>query len=515
MDPRRSPCVLSLMLTLAAAAPGAAQTIQERVDLSVVQRIRDEALNRSQVPELAGYLTDVIGPRLTGSTGMRRANDWTAEQFRSWGLANITVEPWGTFGRGWERVSYSGRMLAPYVQPLNGQPLAWSGSTRGTVTGPAMILAIADTTDFPKYRGKLRGAFVLRDSVVILPPEFEPRPLRTPLDRLFDTTSQAPFTPPTPEQRARQQAQQALNRKVYDFLRVERPAAVLSFSSRAYGLLAPQGGPYATAVRFDTIPDPLPALQLSREQYGQIYRDLKRGTPVRLEVNIQNRWLTADSMAYNTLAEIPGSDLKDQVIMLGAHLDSWFGSQGATDNGAGSIVMMEAMRILKTLNLQPRRTVRIGLWSGEEQGLLGSRAWVRNHASELPKISAYVNVDNGTGRLRGIWNQSNDAVVPIFRQILDPFQDLGVVVVRRGNTGGTDHLAFDAAGVPGFNFIQDPIEYDTRTHHTDADSYERLVLDDLKQAAAVVAYTVYHLAMRDEMMPRKPAPAQTGGGGRN
>jgi hypothetical protein len=488
-----------------------AQTVQERVDLSIVQRIRDEALNRSQIPELAGYLTDVIGPRLTGSTGMRRANDWTAQQFRTWGLVNVQVEPWGRFGRGWERVSYAGRMLEPYVQPLNGQPLAWSGSTRGTVTGPATIVTIADTTDFATYHGKLRGAFVLRDSVAVLPPEFDPQPLRTPLDKLFDTTSQS-FTPPTPEQRARQQAQQALNRQIYDFLRVERPAAVLLFSNRAYGLLAPQGGPFSAAVRLDSITDPLPALQLSREQYGQIYRALKRGTPVRLEVNIQNRWLTADSLAYNTLAEIPGSDLKDQVVMLGAHLDSWFGSQGATDNGAGSLVMMEALRILKTLNLEPRRTVRIGLWSGEEQGLLGSRAWVRNHPDELPKISAYVNVDNGTGRLRGIWDQSNSAVIPIFQQILAPFQDIGVVVVRHGNTGGTDHLAFDAAGVPGFNFIQDPIEYGTRTHHTDADSYERLVLDDLKQAAAVVAYTVYHLAMRDQMMPRKPAPpAATGG----
>lgn len=507
----RSLALVGVVLACA-AAPAAAQTIQERVDLTVVQRIRDEALNRSQIPELASYLTDVIGPRLTGSTGMRQANDWTAGQFRGWGLANVVVEPWGKFGRGWERVSYSGRMLAPYVQPLNGQPLAWSGSTRGMVTGAAVLVTITDTTDFAKYRGKLRGAFVLRDSVAWQAPEFDPRPLRTPLDQLFDTAPGRQFTPPTAEQRARQQAQQALNRKVYDFLRGERPAALLSFSSRAYGLLSPQGGLYATAVRFDTIPDPLPALQLSREQFGQIYRDLKRGTPVRLEINIQNRFITADSMAYNTLAEIPGSDLKDQVIMLGAHLDSWFGSQGATDNGAGSVVMMEAMRILKTLDLQPRRSVRIGLWSGEEQGLLGSRAWVRNHAAELSKISAYVNVDNGTGRLRGIWNQSNDAVVPIFQQILGPFQDLGVVVVRRGNTGGTDHLAFDAAGVPGFNFIQDPIEYDTRTHHTDADSYERLVLDDLKQAAAVVAYTVYHLAMRDEMMPRKPAPAQTGGG---
>lgn len=230
-----------------------------------------------------------------------------------------------------------------------------------------------------------------------------------------------------------------------------------------------------------------------------------------MELNVQNRWLAQDSLAYNTLGEIPGGDLKDQVVMIGAHLDSWFGASGATDNGAGSVVMLEAMRIIKTLGLEPRRTIRIGLWSGEEQGLLGSRAWVRNHPEDLAKISAYLNLDNGTGRVRGIWSQSNDAVVPIFEQILWPFTDLGVVAVRRGNTGGTDHLAFDAAGVPGFNFIQDPIEYGTRTHHTDADSYERLLLDDLKQAATVIAFTAYHLANRDDPMPRKPARPATGG----
>jgi Zn-dependent M28 family amino/carboxypeptidase len=231
---------------------------------------------------------------------------------------------------------------------------------------------------------------------------------------------------------------------------------------------------------------------------------------VRLELNVQNRWLTEDLDADNTVAELPGSDLKDQVVMLGAHLDSWFGGTGATDNGAGSIVMMEAIRILKALGLQPRRTVRIALWSGEEQGLLGSAAWVERHKGELDRISAYVNLDNGTGRIRGVWNQSNEAVVPVFEQMLWPFRDLGVVAVRRGNTGGTDHLSFDRAGVPGFNFVQDPIEYGSRTHHTDADTFERLVLDDLKQAATVVAFTVYHLATRDEMMPRKPAPPATG-----
>jgi hypothetical protein len=345
-------------------------------------------------------------------------------------------------------------------------------------------------------------------------PEFDPSPLRTPLERLLDTTRQqgGRFGPggPNADFRARLQARAALNRKIYDFLRAEHAAAVLTYASRQYALLSPQGGPQSAVVRDTLTYEPLPAVQLSQEQYFEISRNVTRGLPVRIELNVQNRWLTDDQQAYNTVAELPGGDLKDQVVMLGAHLDSWFGGTGATDNAAGSVVMMEALRILKTLGLQPRRTIRIALWSGEEQGLLGSAAWVKNHQADLAKISAYVNVDNGTGKIRGIWNQSNDAVVPIFEQILWPFRDLGVVAVRRGNTGGTDHLSFDRAGVPGFNFIQDPIEYDSRTHHTDADTYERLLLDDLKQAAVVVAYTVYHLAMRDEMMPRKPAAPATG-----
>ena len=508
---RQSLALAALFAGLATPAVLPAQTVQERVDLLVVQRIRDEGLNRSHIPELASYLTDVIGPRLTGSTNMRKANDWAAERLRAWGLANVRVEPWGRFGKGWERISFSGRILEPFVQPLQASALAWTGSTRGTVTGPVIYVALADTTDFAKYRGRLKGAFVMRDTPIVVMPEFNPSPLRTPLDQLFDTTRQQPNTPPTAEQQARFQALAALNRRFYEFAKAQGVAAILNYSSRQYAIIRPQGGPFSAAVRLDSIRDPLPAVMLSQEQYFQAFRNLQRGRPVRMELNVQNRWLTQDSMAYNTLGEIPGGDLKDQVVMIGAHLDSWFGASGATDNGAGSIVMLEAMRIIKTLGLEPRRTIRIGLWSGEEQGLLGSRAWVRNHRDELPKVSAYLNLDNGTGRVRGVWNQSNDAVLPIFEQILWPFTDLGVVAVRRGNTGGTDHLAFDAAGVPGFNFIQDPIEYGTRTHHTDADSYERLLLDDLKQAATVIAFTAYHLATRDDPMPRKPAPAATGG----
>ena len=511
MSPISTRTVIAALVIVVAAVPATAQVAAERVDLDVVRRIREEGLTRSQIPSLAGYLTDVIGPRLTGSSGMARANQWTAERFREWGLANVAVEPWGRFGRGWERVSFSGRILEPFVQPLQGSALAWSGSTRGTVTGPVKFVAIRDTADFAKYRGTLRGAFVMRDTVIAVAPEFERDPLRTPLDVLFDTA------PPrggqfqmTPEARERQRLARELAQRVIDFLRAERVAGLVQYSSRQYAILRPQGGPEAQWARDSLRYEPLAAVQLSQEQYFQMFRNVERGVPVRLELNVQNRWLADNLDADNTVAELPGSDLKDQVVMLGAHLDSWFGGTGATDNGAGSVVMMEAIRILKALGLEPRRTVRIALWSGEEQGLRGSAGWVERHKAELDGISAYVNVDNGTGRIRGIWNQSNEAAVPVFEQILWPFRDLGVVAVRRGNTGGTDHLSFDRAGVPGFNFIQDPIEYGTRTHHTDADTFERLVLDDLKQAATVVAFTVYHLATRDEMMPRKPAPPATG-----
>jgi len=286
----------------------------------------------------------------------------------------------------------------------------------------------------------------------------------------------------------------------------EQPAAVLQPSAWTYGMFL-NGGHFDNRTARDSAYNPIPNLVVAHEQYGTLWRVAQRGMPVRIELSLQTRFLDDNRFPTNVTAEIPGTDKAGELVMLGAHYDSWHSGTGATDNGAGSVVMMEAIRILKSLGLPIRRTVRIALWTGEEQGLLGSRAWLRSHESETPRISAYVNVDNGTGRLRGIWDQSNSAAIPILQQILSPLQDLGVVVVRHGNTGGTDHLSFVAAGVPGFNFIQDPIEYGTRTHHSNVDSYERLVIDDLKQAATVVAWTVYELANREEMMPRPPAPA--------
>ena len=493
-----------------AISDGVGQIAQERVDLEAVQRIREEGLERSQIAELGGYLTDVIGPRLTGSPAMRKANDWTAEMLRGWGLQNVTVEPWGEFGRGWENLSYSGRIVEPYVQVLSALPVAWTAGTDGTVEGHVVVMANVDSVaQLEAYRGKLQGAFVLPRAPQEIPPEFEPRPLRTSLEDLLAPAEerQPRFDPAQREQMMqRWRRERAMRDSVGDFLVGEGIAGLLLPSSRTYGILRVWGNGAGRDAENEI---PGPELAVTHEQYGQIYRNVQRGIPVRLEINVENEFYDDDLMAYNTLADIPGTDKAHEYVMLGGHLDSWYGGTGATDNAAGCIVMMEAVRILKALDLKPRRTIRIALWSGEEQGLLGSRNWVQNNEELWPKISAYVNVDNGTGRIRGIWDQSNEAVIPMFEQILWPFRDLGVVAVKHGNTGGTDHLSFDRQGIPGFNFIQDPIEYSTRTHHTFADRYERLVIDDLKQAAVVVAATVYHLAMRDEMVPRKPQERET------
>jgi hypothetical protein len=501
---------LSLSLSVS-ALPAAAQVADESVDLGVVQRIRDEGLNRSHIPELAHHLTEVIGPRLTGSPGMKEANEWTAQTFRDWGLSNVRIEPWGEFGRGWAQEEYEGRILSPFEQPLMGIPSAWTGSTEGTVQGDAVALEVTSAEDLAAYRGKLQGKIVMVDS----PQEvdvFQDVERRTSLEELL--LPAGPRERPAMSDSARQamyarfRARRELSNAVTDMAESEGALAILRISGANDGVI--RGGGNGSRTAGD--PEGLPQVIVSREQYNQIWRDLKGGTPVRIELDVKNRFYEDDLQQYNTLADLPGTDLSDQYVMLGAHLDSWHFAGGATDNAAGSVVMMEAMRILETLGLKPRRTVRVALWSGEEQGLLGSRGWVQNHPELHDRISVYVNVDNGTGRIRGVWDQSNGKAIPVFEQILWPFRDLGVVAVKHGNTGGTDHLSFDAAGIPGFNFIQDPIEYSLNTHHTNLDSFDHLVLDDLKQAAVVVAATVYALAQRDEMMPRKSEPAMSGGG---
>jgi carboxypeptidase Q len=413
--------VLTLALLAGAAAAAPAQAVQERVDLAVVERIRDEGLNRSRIPQLAGHLTDVIGPRLTGSPAMRQANDWTAEQLREWGVRDARVEPWGRFGRGWERVSYSGRILTPFVQPLHAHPVAWTGSTPGTVVGDALIVQAQTQQDLERYRGRLQGAVVLVEEPPRIGPDWERPPLRYAEEQLaarsFRSTATGTAAVPA-EPHGHGSADEegrgddALAAALYELLLREEPAVILTPSHRPYGILRVHG---VVAARGQTGLAPLPELTVSAEQYGQIWRNVQRGLTVRVEVNVENRFHEDDLQAYNTLGDIPGTDLAGEYVMLGAHLDSWHSGTGATDNAAGSVVMLEAMRILRAVGVEPRRTIRIALWSGEEQGLLGSRAWVQNNRDLWPAISAYLNLDNGTGRIRGIWNQSNERGDPDLR----------------------------------------------------------------------------------------------------
>ena len=506
---------LALLASAAAAPLLAQQAIQERLDLAALSRIRDEGLNRSHIDSLAGQLMDVIGPRLTGSPSLRRAQEWARATFAGWGLANVAIEPWDSlFGRGWERVSYAARWTEPYVQPLYAMPLAWSGSTRGVVTCPVKVAEMTDSTAFDRYEGQLRGACVLllRAPLRDIGPEWTAHPLRLDADTIISWGAAQPAPqrmgpPANADAQGRFRAMQGMQQRMSGWLTRQGIVAILQPSQWQYGLILGSGGPQQREARDSANFEPLPALVVSYEQASQMVRNAHRGVDMRLELNVQNRFTNPDKREFNVVAEIPGSDLANQLVMIGAHYDSWYGGTGATDNGAGSVVMMEAMRILKTLSLPMRRTVRIALWTGEEQGLLGSRDYVRKHAAEMASISAYLNVDNGSGRLRGVYAQGNTAVMPIFDQILMPFHDLGIVGNTPRNTGGTDHLSFDAAGVPGFQYIQDPLEYGSRTHHSQVDTYDHLVLDDLKQAATIVAWSVYTIANRDDMMPRKPAAA--------
>ncbi len=493
-------------------------TVLEKVDMGIVVKIRDEGLNRSHIPEDARYLTDVIGPRLTGSPAMKRANEWVAQKMREYGLENVHLEPW-KFGRGWEEVSYFGRMTEPFIRPLSGRSLAWTGSTKGLQTGPAVIVKAGSVEELTKYEGKLKGAWVLLDEAAEpRKPSFEARAVRSSLEKLLAPPDPSRQTPLCLTGENGQQRTEEFRRVIalQNELRESGALGVLRRSAVYEGYrLASLGIIRGSSIMGDMVgslitpgePEVLPNIRLSDEDYSLIYRDARYGIPVILEFNIQNRFREEDLMAYNVVGEIPGTDKRDEVVMLGGHLDSWHMGTGATDDGAGSIVMLEAVRILKAIGARPRRTIRIALWSSEEpelpeRQLLGSSAYVLAHEHELDKFSAYLNLDSGTGRIRGISSEMNPYAIPIFEQILRPFRDLGVVAFRdEYSCFGDDNWKFDRAGVPGFEFIQDPIDDDT--YHTNIDTYDALLQEDLKQAAVVVASTAYHLAMRDEMFPRK------------
>lgn len=490
----------------------------------MINRIRKEGMDNSKVMDIAFYLTDVSGPRLTISPGYTRASNWAKNKLSEWGVKNTNLEAWGEFGKGWEQQRCYIAMTAPYYQPMIAVPRAWTGSTPGksAIKNSIVLIKAEDTLQLLQYAGKLKDKIVMTWSSTQLKPSFEPDANRfadSTLEKMANaelraTQANRPRTQGDSAQRAAMMNRFAVQRKMNDFLAKEKPALILSMNANGNDgtIFVSGGGSYAK----DGVEGPA-NLMLSSDDYLRLQRLVEAGVKVEIEADVKTKFYTDDYKGYNVIGEIAGTDpkLKDEVVMLGGHLDSWHGSTGATDNAAGCAVMMEAMRILTSLGVKPRRTIRIALWSGEEQGLHGSRNYVKNHFAdpvdmklkpEHEKVSAYFNMDNGTGKFRGIYLQGNEKVRPIFSAWLEPFKDLGASTITINNTGGTDHLAFDAVGIPGFQFIQDEIEYDTRTHHTNMDSYDHLVPEDLKQASVIVASFVYNAAMRDEKLPRKELP---------
>ena len=502
---------LILLLTLAAwCAPFLLQAQGTAADADMTRRIREEGLNHSQVRQIAHQITDVAGPRLTNSPGFLRAADWIVQTLQQWGLTNAQKEAWGEFGYGWSVEKSYAAMKAPYYSALLAYPGPWSGSTNGPVTAPVLLVEKNDSAYIAAHAAEFKGKILLfRSADSSLEGDFKPFATRytdSALAKLGDTYM---FT----AEMVRFILPQILKMfKVKDMIRASGPVAVMEISRGARdGTVFVDGfGGYHKKDQ-PAIPD----LVVGKEDFLRIQRLLEGGANVQVELDIQAKLSTSDLQGHNVLAEIPGTDptLKSEVVMLGGHLDSWASATGATDNGAGCIVAMEAIRILKTLGVKPRRTIRISLWDGEEEGLLGSFHYVKNHFGdpadmklkpETEKISAYYNLDNGSGKIRGIFAQGNDKVVPIFTQWLEPFKDLGAGTVSMHNTGSTDHLSFDAVGIPGFQFIQDPLDYETRTHHSNMDNYDHLLPDDLAQAATILAAFVYNTAQRDEKLPRKP-----------
>ena len=529
---------------------------QEKVDLAAIHRIKREAFQGSKVMDHLFYLTDMNGPRLTGSPGFAAAAEWSVRSLQSWGIATARTEPWGTFGRGWEVTRFAAHLREPAYAPLYGVPKAWSGGTGGRVTAPVIAAPLftadehkrQDDYDIPtlktriaryvtEQKGKLRGTIVLIDA---LP---EPEEPAEPVGERYDATKLAAiarfpdlFTPPSFEyplpglpadEREREHLLQILPDEVGEdyyirwiktrdslnaFLGEEGVVAVLSSDARGNGgiVFATTGGSWESGA-----PTPPPVVALPPEEYGRLARLATKAIPARVELDVEVRFYDDHPRGVNVLADLPGGRKKDEVVMLGAHLDSWHGGTGATDNAAGCAVVLEAMRILKTLDLKMDRTVRLALWGGEEQGLFGSRGYVRAHfgdpvsmalGPEHGRLSGYFNVDNGTGRIRGVYLQGNDMVRPIFEAWLEPFKDLGATTLSIADTTDTDHVSFDGVGLPGFQFIQDPLDYETRTHHSNLDVYDHVQPGDLMQASAILASFAYNAATRPDLLPRKPLP---------
>ncbi len=499
----------------------AAAVTAQKSDQQALDKIRKEGFENSKVAYLAHQLTDVSGPRLTNSPGFERAANWSVQQLTAWGLANARQEEWGEFGKGWQVEKSYIAMTKPYYMPFIAVPKAWTGSTPGLISGEVVLVELNKEEDFARYEGKLTDKIVIvKGEDFDASPTFKADALRYTAEELEQMTNTQTFGGRsfTPEMLERYRLMRNFRSKTDSFLVSQQiRLEVVRRQGRHGTVFTSNGAPYQAGA-----PEAGPAFELSNEHSAMVMRLLESGIPVTLEAELKTSFFTEKTRAANVVAEIPGTDRKlgEQLVMLGAHLDSWHGATGATDNAAGCVVMLEAVRILKATGLKPRRTIRIALWSGEEQGIHGSRNYVKKAFGDAQtmmltpdheKVSAYYNIDNGTGRIRGIYLQGNEAVRPLFEKWLAPFADLiDHPTITSRNTGGTDHLSFDGVGLPGFQFIQDGIEYGSRTHHTNADTYERLVLDDLKQMAVIVAAFVYNTAQMDEKIPRKPLPQAAG-----
>jgi carboxypeptidase Q len=518
------------------------QPAKENLDYTMYQKIRYEGLAHSHVMEFASALMDGIGPRLTGSPNVKRANEWTRDQFAAMGCSNAHLEDWGEFGMGWQQLNTWTRMAAPDTAVFITQATPWSPSTNGAVSGQAIWMDVKEEKDLDKYKGKLAG------KVVLLGDMREVKPVDKPLFERMDEKDLAKVVeyPLIPER-------EDYGPELMKRLELREKTAKLLASEHALAVVLPSRDGRNNGGSGGTIFDdssrglgwfiyqrehaqPFPVVIMAIENYGRVYRLLKANVPVTIELNVDVKFTGDHEHGFDTIAEIPGTDpkLKDEVVMLGGHLDSWAAATGATDNGAGTVVAMEVMRILNALQVKPRRTIRVGLWTGEEEGEFGSLNYVKQHFGFVPlstapdqlklpewlrkpagpvelkpdqqKISGYFNLDNGTGKILGVYLEENAAAASIFGQWIEPLKDLGVTAITMRGTSGTDHESFDAVGIPGFQFIQDKLDYGSRTHHSNMDTYERLQASDLAQAATVEAIFVYNTAMRDQMLPRKPLP---------
>ncbi len=544
-------------LALAAAAAGLLATLPlgaagEKIDYEAINKIKQEGMQNSQVMEIASWLTDVYGPRLTGAPMMMKGAEWAMQQMKSWGLQNVHIENWhdiNGFTRGWTNDKFYMEAVAPDAFPIPGTPTGWTPGTNGLVRGDVILVTETTQEDLQKYAGKLKGKWILTQPAPDVaaywtapasretPEALEAMELNPPAGREFGVP--APAAVGRGGRGGGRGGPAAFNRN--DFFFAEGALGTLSTAPRGHGIYTISGNRNADPATT------LPAVVIPAEQYGRMVRILEKNMPVTIEADIKNTF-TPDPPMFNVVGEIPGTDKADEVVMLGGHFDTWHAGTGATDNSAGSAAMLEAMRILKATGVPLRRTVRIGLWTGEEQGLIGSHQYVEAHYAtrgpapappagappaavapgqrgggrgpqgplelkpEHAKFAGYFNIDNGTGAIRGVYLQGNEAVAPIFREWMEPFRSMGMTTLTIRNTGGTDHQSFDGVGLPGFQFIQDEIEYNQMTHHTNLDMYERLQPNDMMKNATIAAAFAYLAANRDEKLPRKPLP--TAGGGR-